>query len=182
MSGHSFGTYTAWAEGGAIFDVAGITASCASGGIADCDAAGLAVFSTDLSERRTKVIMPLAGGHSSEFVQNGEDAVRVPALLMSGSLNPVGADTLFAGVMGIDLTWVDVVGGCHQLYGLGNTQNAPPGVDCAVLSDEAGFELVNPYILAFARYHVLGERGADVVGLVEGTSGLSPLMNWHHRG
>ena len=179
VSGHSFGTYTAWAAAGALFDVAGIKASCAAGSIADCDDAGLAVFSTDLSERRAKIIIPLAGGHSSEFLPNGEDAARVPVLQMSGTLNPVGDDTLFAGVIGVDLTWIDVVGGCHQLYGLGNTQNGPPA--CEVLSDEAGFQLVNPFILAYARYHVQGDHGAVVAGLVEGTSGLSPLMLWHHR-
>jgi predicted dienelactone hydrolase len=180
MSGHSFGTYDAWAVAGALYDVPGITASCTSGSIADCDAAGLAVFSTDLSERRAKVVIPLAGGHASQFLSNGEDAARVPVLLMSGSLNPVGADTLFANVVGVDLTWVDVVGGCHQLFGLGNTQFPDPA-SCAVLPDAEGFALVNPFILAYARYHVLDDRGAVVAGLVEGTSGLSPLMNWHHR-
>jgi len=179
MSGHSFGTYDAWALGGAFYDLPGIAAMCAAGNPGSCDAAGEAVFSTDLSERRAKVVIPMAGGHNDFFTTGGEDFERVPVLLMSGSLNPVGADTLYDSVVGIDLTWADVQGGCHQLYGLGNTQNG--AADCAVLSDEAGFAIVNPFILAFARYHVLGERGAGVTGLVEGTQGLSPLMSWHHR-
>ncbi len=179
VSGHSFGTYTAWAEGGAAYDTAAIASMCAAGNPSPCDATGEATFTTDLSERRAKAVIPMAGGHNDFFLSNGEDYERVPVLLMSGSLNPVGADTLYAGVDGIDLTWVDVQGGCHQLYGLGNTQNG--AANCEVLSDEAGFAIVNPFILAFARYHVLGERGAGVTGLVEGTSGLSPLIDWHHR-
>ena len=99
---------------------------------------------------------------------------------MTGSLNDVGADTLFASVKGVDLTWVDVAGGCHQLYGLGNSVLGDPG--CAVLPDEEGFSLVNPFILAVARYHVLDERGDEVKSLTEGTRSLSPKMTFQHEG
>jgi predicted dienelactone hydrolase len=179
VSGHSFGTYTAWAEGGAAYDVPAITAKCAAGDPGSCDAAGIAVFSTDLSEKRAKAIIPMAGGVHDFFGAPGLEAERVPALLMTGSLDQVGGDTLFAGISKVDLTWAEVEGGCHQLYGLGNGVKGAP--ECAALGDEEGFAIVNPFILAFARYHVLGERGAEVKGLVEGTTGLSPKMHWQHK-
>lgn len=179
VSGHSFGTYTAWAQGGAAFDAAAIQAKCDGGDPGACDAAGLAVFSTDLSEPRAKAIIPMAGGHHDFFGPSGLDAARVPVLLMTGSLDHVGGDTLFNEVTKVDLTWADVENGCHQLYGLGNTLQGGP--DCLALPDEEGFAIVNPFILAFARYHVLGERGAEVKGLVEGTAGLSKKMQWHHK-
>jgi predicted dienelactone hydrolase len=178
-SGHSFGTYTMWALGGASFDPAVIKARCDTGDPAGCDDAGIAVFSTDLSEHRARVIIPLAGGHTDFFGASGEDTTRVPVLLMTGSLNDVGADQMLAGITGVDLTWVDVAGGCHQLYGLGNNILGDPG--CAVLPDEEGFAIVDPYILAVARYHVLDERGDEVKSLTEGTKLNSPKMTFHHK-
>jgi predicted dienelactone hydrolase len=180
VSGHSFGTYTAWAQGGATYDIDAIKTACASGDPGSCDDPGIAVFSTDLSEMRAKAIIPMAGGQHEFFGTNGLDTARVPVLLMTGSLDQVGADTLFANISGVDLTWADVEGGCHQLYGLGNSVKGGP--ECMALGDEEGFAIVNPYILAFARYHVLGERGDEVKGLVEGTKGLSPKMHRQHKG
>ena len=179
MSGHSFGTYTAWAVAGATFDAGVIETKCKNGMVAACTDAQRAVFATDLSDRRARVVVPLAGGTDDFFGAAGYDAARVPVLLMSGSLNPVGADTLFAAVTGVDLTWVDVKGGCHQLFGLGNSALGDPG--CQVLPDEAGFALVNPWVLAYARYHVLADRGAEVSGLVEGSVKFSPLVQAEHK-
>jgi predicted dienelactone hydrolase len=181
-SGHSFGTYTMWALGGATFDIDAIKAKCAAGDPGSCDAAGIAVFSTDLSEHRAKVIIPMAGGHEDFFGASGvsgEDTTRVPVLLMTGALNDVGAQAVFDGIAKVDLTWADVAGGCHQLYGWGNTFYGDPG--CMVLPDEEGFSIVNPFILAVARYHVLGERGDEVTGLTLGTKGLSPKMTFKHK-
>ncbi len=178
VSGHSFGTYTAWAEGGAAFDLPTFEAKCDAGDLAACDAAGLAVFETDLSEKRAKAIMPLAGGPSAYFGKSGYDAVKVPVLLMSGTLDKVKAEEIFDGVKGVDLSWVEVEGGCHQLYGLGNTFKGAD--ECTVLPDEEGFGIVNPILLAFARYHVLGERGDEVTGLALGTKGLSPKAHFQH--
>ncbi|APR82426.1 Putative lipoprotein signal peptide [Minicystis rosea] len=180
VSGHSFGTYTAWAQGGSTFDVDAIKAACAKGDPGSCDDAGYAVFGTDLSEKRAKAIIPMAGGQHEFFGTSGLDATKVPALLMTGSLDQVGADMLFANISGVDFTWADVEGGCHQLYGLGNSVKGDAA--CTALDDEEGFGIVNPYILAFARYHVLGERGEEVKGLVEGTKGISPKMHVQHKG
>ena len=179
MSGHSFGVYTTWAVAGATFDAGAIKAKCDGGMVAACTDAQRAVFATDLSEKRARAVVPMAEARNDFFGAAGYDAVRVPVLLMSGSLNPVGADALFAAVTGVDLTWVDVKGGCHQLFGLGNTALGDPA--CQVLSDEAGFSLVNPWVLAYARYHVLADRGAEVSGLVEGSSSISPLVQAEHK-
>ena len=179
MSGHSFGTYTAWAVAGASFDAASIQAECDAGDVGECTADALAVFETDLSEPRAKVVVPMAGGGSAFFGASGYDAAKVPVLLMSGSLDPVGADTLFEGVSGVDLTWVDVEGGCHQLFGLGNSQLG--GDECAALPDEEGFSIVNPWVLAYARYHVLSDGGDQVKGVVEGSESLSSRVKVEHK-
>lgn len=178
MSGHSFGTYTAWAVAGASFDTASIQGECDAGNVAECTPGALSVFKTDLGEPRAKVVVPMAGGRSAFFGESGYDAARVPVLLMSGSLDPVGADTLFESVSGVDLTWVDVEGGCHQLFGLGNSHLG--GQECAALPDEEGFAIVNPWVLAYARYHVLEDRGEQIAGIVEGAESLSELARVEH--
>lgn len=179
VSGHSFGTYTAWALGGASFDIPSIQAKCDAGDPGACDAAKIAVFQTDLSEPRAKAIMPLAGGKNDFFGPSGYESARVPVLLMTGSIDDVGAAPLYDGLSKVDITWADVENGCHQLYGLGNTVYGPP--ECKALADEEGFAIVNPFILAFARFHALGERGAEVTGLVTGEKGVSPKMAFHHK-
>jgi predicted dienelactone hydrolase len=175
MSGHSFGTYTAWVVAGAAFDPAGIQAQCDAGEVADCTAPQLDVFTTDLSEPRAKVVLPMAGGASAFFGETGYDSAKVPVLLMTGSLDDVGAGALFASVSGVDLTWVDVEGGCHQLFGLGNVQLG--AAECQGLPDEEGFSIVNPWALAYARHHVLGDEGAEATGILDGTTSLSPRVS-----
>lgn len=179
MSGHSFGTYTAWVVAGATFDPAAIQAACDAGDVADCSPEKLAVFETDLSEPRAKIVVPMAGGTSSFLGEKGYDTAKVPVLLMSGSLDDVGAGALFAATTGVDLTWVDVDGGCHQLFGLGNSALGAP--ECADLPDEEGFSIVNPWVLAYARRHVLGDESAEVVGIASGTTSLGPRAHVEHK-
>ena len=180
MTGHSFGTYTAWAVAGASFDTAAIQAQCDAGEVAPCSAEEVAVFSTDLSEKRAKMVVPLAGGRNDFFGEKGYDAANVPVLLMSGSLDEVGADTLFAAVSGVDLTWIEVEGGCHQLFGLGNSSLGD--AECKKLPDEEGFAIVNPWVVAYARYHVLGDRSDEVKGIVLGETSVSEKAHFQQKG
>jgi len=179
MSGHSFGTYTAWALSGAPQEMSWYQTSCMNGGLAACDPTQLAVLAGDVSDPRAKVIIPLAGAPSSQFSIADYDQARTPMLMMSGSLNDVGDGPVYMGVTKLDVTWVVVDGGCHQLFGLGNTVLGDPG--CSVLPDEQGFALVNPWILSYARYHLLMDRTAVVKGLVEGTQSISPLVHVQHK-
>lgn len=179
MTGHSFGTYTAWAVAGATFDPAAIQAKCDAGDVAPCSADEVAVFSTDLSEPRAKMAVPLAGGHNDFFSAGGEDTAKVPVMLMTGSLDQVGADALFASVTGVDFTWVEVDGGCHQLFGLGNSYLGDKA--CADLPDEEGFAIVNPWVVAYARYHVLGDTSSEVKAIVEGTQSVSDRAHVQHK-
>ena len=179
MSGHSFGTFTTWAIGGASLDTQHFKDACASGDLAPCSDAEHAALAGDLSDPRPQIIIPLAGAPNSE-VGMGYDSTKVPVLMMDGSLNMVGNDTVWAAATKLDLTWVDVEGGCHQLFGLGNSVLGDPA--CKALPDEEGFALVNPWVLAYARYHVLDDRSEPVKGLVEGTTSLSPKVHVQHEG
>jgi predicted dienelactone hydrolase len=179
MSGHSFGTYTAWAVSGAPLDAAHFDSGCMNGGIADCTPEKLAVLKGNVSEPRAKIAMPLAGV-PDEIGNANFDGAKVPVLQMSGTLDERGQDKVMTLVKNVDLTWVDVEGGCHQLFGLGNAILGDPA--CKALADEEGFSLVNPWILAYARYHVLDDRSKFVADLVERKVSLSPKVTVQHVG
>jgi len=179
FTGHSFGTYSGWAVGGATVDPAAVTKACDDGTVPDCSAAEVAALATDLSDPRPKALVLMAGAPRAFFADGGYDAVKQPVLMMSGTLNTVGNDKIYDAVTKLDVTWTEIEGGCHQLFGLGNTMLGGP--ECEVLSDEDGFALVNPWVLAYLRYHALGDRSPEVKGIVEGTTSYSPLVHVKHK-
>ena len=179
MSGHSFGSYDVWAAAGGLFDVPYIEAQCATGHWPDCAAALIYLFKGDLSDPRVATFISLAGDGSDLLSHEGRNAVKRPFLQMNGTLNDSGETGLFNDVTGVDLTWVDIEGGCHQLYGLGNSINGGP--ECKALGDEEGFALVRPWYLAWLRYHALGDRSAEVTGIVTGTISVSPKVAFKHK-
>lgn len=180
MSGHSFGTYTAWAISGAPLETANFDMRCQAGDITDCTTEKINVLKGDVSDLRAKIAMPLAGVPGWEIGDAHWDSAKMPILMMSGTLDESGQDKLIALVKNVDLTWVNVENGCHQLYGLGNSILGDPA--CKALPDEEGFSLVNPWILAYARYHVWDDRSQFVADLVERRSSLSPKMTVQHAG
>ena len=179
MSGHSFGTYTVWATAGAPFDLKKIEARCLAGSWPDCTPELIAAFGGPLADPRPLTFIALAGDGGDLFVAGGRNTVKKPVLQMNGTLDDSGQTALYADVTGVDLTWVDVTGGCHQLYGLGNNIKGDPA--CKQLADEDGFAIVKPWFLAWLRYHVLGDRGAEVTGIVTGSVSVSPLMKFAHK-
>jgi predicted dienelactone hydrolase len=175
MTGHSFGTYVTWAIAGAAYDTAAIQTACDSGDLSDldCTPEKMAVFETDLSDPRVEVAIPMAGGaRDSFFGDDGYDAASVPMLLMTGSDDDVGAQALFDKVGGVDLTWIEVAGGCHQLFGYG---------DCPDIANDVGFPIVNTYALAFARRYALDDDDPTVTAIVEGDQAVSDLVSYETK-
>lgn len=161
MTGHSFGTYTCWSSAGAAYDAAEVAQTCADkleGG--PCSSEEGAVFSeVDLSEPRVGATIPMAGGYRSEwFGATGHSAATIPMMMMTGDDDDVDGQAVFDMVGDVDFTWIDVAGGCHQLFGLG---------DCEKIGNEEGFRIVNAHALAFARFHLLND--STVAAVVEGT-------------
>ena len=131
-----------WAVGGASFDAAAVRASCDDGSVKACTDEQIQALATDLSDPRPKALVLMAGAPRSYFANGGYDAVNVPVLMMSGTLNTVSNDKIYDSVTKLDIAWAEIDGGCHQLFGLGNTVLGD--AECAVLPDEQGFAVVNP--------------------------------------
>jgi len=179
MSGHSFGAFTTWASGGGTFDLAEIQALCDSGTrfSEPCKPEEIAVFGEGLGDTRIVAGLPMAQGVGTTpgwFGYDGYDAVAKPYMLMSGTedTDSAPAQNVWDRVKSIDFTWLDFEGGCHQLFALGG---------CPNFDSYEGWKLVATYSQAFANRHVLGDEGAKVVGLLDGSEVISPKVHFQHK-
>jgi predicted dienelactone hydrolase len=159
LSGHSFGSHTTWASAGATFDLDALRPSCTDA--TRCTAQDLAIFQRGLHDPRFVAVMPMAGSiDRSYFGPNGHRSVRVPVFSMSGTADPVGAEGQFNSTSGVDVTWIDVRGGCHQFFGLGH---------CPDIEDSLQGPIIGTYALAFARRHLLGDADPTLAAMLDGT-------------
>jgi predicted dienelactone hydrolase len=169
MSGHSFGTYACWSVGGAMYDETIVRAECEDLSSGPCTPEELEIFlSGELFDDRVVAIVPMAGTYrASWFGETGHDSVEIPVLAMTGSAdNPESSAAQWERLGGeTDMLWVDIDGGCHQTFALGG---------CATLPMLEGFEIVNTYVLAFGRRHVLADTGEITTGVLDGSVEISP--------
>jgi predicted dienelactone hydrolase len=175
LSGHSFGGYTTWPSMGAAFDRARIEDRCEDGAYPaeQCTDELLDAFEAGASDPRFAAGIPMAGGGGEDwFGEDGLRAVQRPMLQLSGSLDASAVDGIWERTEGVDLTWVDVEGGCHQLFALGSCDEVP--------TDE-GYWLVSSYALAFARHHALGDDSDDTLSLLDGSRLLSDRITLQRR-
>jgi len=174
LSGHSFGAHTTWITAGATFDPDLIEAACAeSGDLFPCTPADRATFATfppGLRDPRVVAIIPMAGTLRRELVgPSGHLPVTLPILAMSGSEDPVGADAQYTSTAGLELTWIDLAGACHQSFALGG---------CSTLADADAFTIVSAWAMAFARRHVLNDSTTRTLDLLSGTVPLSDKVTF----
>lgn len=174
LSGHSFGTFTTWASGGAAFDPSALEAKCNAGEFTEpCAPEQIDAFAKGLGDARVVAGLPMAGGSPGWIADGGFDAASKPFFLMTGSNDPVGAEAVWDATTSLDLTWIDIEGGCHQLFALGG---------CAEVDSAVGYAIVNTYALAFARRHVLGDESDRVARLLDGTEPVSDLVTFQRKG
>lgn len=170
LSGHSRGTYTVWATAGSAYDVDAIKAAWP-----EATAAELAGLSAGFGDPRVAAGMPMAGTYREEwFGKSGFGAVTAPMLALTGSEDgPDGSKAQWEALDGIELTWVELAGGCHQTFALGF---------CDTLTSEVGFSIVNTYALAFARAHVLGDTGETTLAILDGTAQVAAEATLMRKG
>lgn len=166
ISGHSFGSFDAWALAGGTYDTARIQQRCDNGEFPDCTPERVALFANGFREPRAVAVVPMAGQMGADWRgDNGLLSVNLPMLLMSGSNDDVGNAATFAQMTGKPVTWVELAGGCHETFALGF---------CTTLGKATGYQLVNTYAFAFGRKHVLEDSSVD--GLLDGSQVVSDLV------
>ena len=162
-AGHSFGCHTMWGVGGAGYDGTAIRDRCANGEYSeeDCSEEVLAAFDAGMRDPRIVASVPMAGGGSRAWYgENGLLEATTPMLYMSGTDDPGAVDDVWERTEGLEMTWMVVEGGCHQLFGLGA---------CPEISDDVGFSIVRSFALAFGRKHILADESEGTEGLLDGS-------------
>ena len=115
----------------------------------------------------------MAGGYSEDFFgETGAAAAHAPFLILTGGADDVGMADDWPRLGGVDRTWIDLAGGCHQTFALGV---------CDTLDPELGYDVVNAYALAFGRAHVLGDDGADVTAALDGSALVSDIVTFQRE-
>jgi hypothetical protein len=89
---------------------------------------------------------------------------------MSGTADIVGAAEQFDTTAGLDLTWIEIEGACHQTFGL---------EECETLPAAEGTHYVETWALAYGRRYVLGDMTMDP--LLAGTDVVSPKIVVKHH-
>lgn len=167
VSGHSFGGYTTWSSMGAAYERSRIEQRCDDGVYPpeQCTPNLLNAFEDGVGDDRFAAGLPLAGKGSEDwFGMDGLNVVDRPMLQMSGSLDAGAVAGVWERTEEVDLTWVDIEGGCHQLFALGACDEVPTA---------DGFFIVSTYALAFARHHALDDVSEDTLTLLDGSRLLS---------
>jgi hypothetical protein len=72
----------------------------------------------------------------------------------------------------VDLTWVDIRGGCHQFFAIGHCDHIP---------DEDQPRIVGAWVFAFARRHVLRDTSTAIMDITEGRTVLSDRVTVRRR-
>ena len=66
---------------------------------------------------------------------------------------------------GVERTWIDLAGGCHQTFALGA---------CGTLDVAEGYRVVNAYALAFGRAQLLDDD--SVAAILNGSEAVSDVV------
>lgn len=173
--GHSFGCHTMWGVAGATYDAQAIRDRCLAGDHPQeqCSESVLAAFEAGMADSRVAAVLAMAGGGSTTwFGEDGLLSATPPMLTMSGTDDPGAVAGIWERTYGLEMTWLVIEGGCHQVFGLGA---------CPEISDKVGFAIVQSYALAFGRSHLLGDDSTETLGLLDGSILLDPAVSLEVR-
>lgn len=144
LSGFSFGATDNWMNAGATMNMTSITQMCTDGTLADgCSEEEISLFEQGFQDSRFKGIIPMAGADRFEWISTqGRSDIDIPVLMISGTEDSDSPQTIVDEVENVELTSIEIDGGCHQLFSVGN---------CPEISTQEGYSIVRTESLRFAR-------------------------------
>ncbi len=175
--GHSFGGYTAYALGGARYDLDTLTAACGAGTgpSAFCSSFSeteAAQFRPGLRDERLKAVFAIDSGDFDLFGASGVGALSVPVLHMVASQSVAGGDRYWDALTTPARTRVVLKDGAHNDFT--DSCGAGAAIQCSALPAAQVLPMVRAYGLAFARASLLGDTAVEPVlrGELEVSSGV----------
>ena len=177
VAGHSFGGYTALVASGATVDVSAAAARCKAGTPSDIFCPYIKFWSAGKTITRPaalaklKVGLALAPGGYAAFGQKGLTGVKIPMMLMGGSLDKMTTmkaevSPIFKDLGATPRYLVQITGAGHMSFT--DICRIPgswliPGLKdfCTgkLMKIDRGFEIINTLGTAFLRLHLKGEKG-----------------------
>ena len=174
VSGHSRGGSTVWGALGATYQE-DTTAYCQPA--EECTPAMAEAFAAGTGDGRLVAGVLLASGiRDSLYGSEGHRSTTAPMMVMTGTLDSDGQPT-FDAVDHAPVTWIELEGACHGSFAYGLEV---PACD-EEMPDEDAFAAVGAYLLAFARRHILGDEGDEVVGVLDGSVEVDARATLQHK-
>lgn len=189
LSGHSFGGFTTLATAGAGFAVDELLEACERGEVGNryCTVFGVdhhEVFRAGLLDTRIRVAIPQTPGGFLVFGERLAD-IAIPTLLWTAARdrtlpNDEEGDPIWEAMAGEHHMRIDLTDGghftfsnmCELLSFVPQVRDDGCGED--FIDPFEGFDLINAYSLAFARYHLFGDETDRA--LLDGTVRLTDAM------
>ncbi len=159
--GHSFGGQNSWLLAGLTLNLERIRERCGE----DCTDGDITAYETFAPDARVSAAISMESLLDSNLYED-ESFVEMgaPVLHMSGS-EANDATELFARLSAANLTWVSLVGGCHESF--------TGTLVCATLELEESLHATAVYTLAFGARHILGSEDPAVLGILDGSTQVS---------
>lgn len=159
--GHSFGGQNAWILGGLPLDLDGIRERCGD----NCTEGDIAAFEAFTPDPRVVAGVSLENLIDSRLVLDESFAeMQTPMLHVSGTEGN-DATELFSRAAEADMTWVSLIGGCHE---------SPTGtLACPTLDRQESLRTTSVYVVSFGTKHVLGSSDPAVMGILDGSVEVS---------
>lgn len=144
LSGFSFGATDNWMNAGAQMNIESISQMCTDGTLpSGCSEEELELLGQGFLDSRFTGIIPMAGANRFDWISTqGRSDLGLPVLMISGTEDSDSPQTIIDEVHGVELTSIEIAGGCHQLFSVGN---------CPQISTEEGYSIVQTESLRFAR-------------------------------
>lgn len=173
MSGYSFGVHSAWGVLGASFDTTLVAGHCAQSASGKCLDGYEAAYAKGFGDERIVAGVLMAGSIKRDwFGPMGHQSVKVPLMSLTGTADPVGAQEQYDAVTQVPMTWIDIEGACHNAFGIG-------GCDSGSFKAEEAYPIINGYVLAFSRRHLLNDTSVEA--LLSGQMTLDAKARFKHR-
>ncbi len=174
LTGHSRGAYTTWAIAGSSYDIPEVERRCDNNHYRDeCTPGQIERFRQGFRDARVKAILPTAGNGHSEFFDGvqGRDNLPTPVFFMTATNDDVAGEELFNQISTPNFTWVEITGGCHELFNLG----------CDHSEDSLKFPIVTTYALAFGRHFILNDTTPETLNILNGITQLSQYVTFKQK-